>query len=118
MQVHTHADKNIEGSERLSQHVQSLLQTKLSRFREHITRVEAHLSDESSQKSRTDSKKCVLEARPAGRQPLAVTHFAETLDHAINGAAEKMERLLDGTFGQLNGLKGRTTTVNELLDEA
>lgn len=118
MQVHTHADKNIEGSERLSQHVQSVLQTKLSRFREHITRIEAHLSDESSQKARADSKKCVLEARPAGLQPLAVTHFAETLDHAINGAAEKMERLLDGTFSQLNGLKGRTTTVNELLDEA
>ena len=116
MQIHTHADKNIEGGERLSLHVQTLLQAKLSRFREHITRVEAHLSDESSQKARDDSKKCVLEARPAGMQPLVVTHFAETLDHAINGATEKLERLLDGSFGQLNDLKGRTATVKELLD--
>ena len=116
MQIHTHTDKNIEGGERLSLHVQSLLQTKLGRFREHITRVEAHLSDESSHKSRADSKKCVLEARPAGMQPLVVTHFAETLDHAINGAAEKLERLLDGSFGQLHDLKGRTATVNEQLD--
>lgn len=116
MQIHTHADKNIEGGERLSLHVQTLLQAKLSRFREHITRVEAHLSDESSQKARDDSKKCVLEARPAGMQPLVVTHFAETLDQVINGATEKMERLLESTFGQLNNLKGRTTTVRELLD--
>ncbi len=116
MQIHTHTDKNIEGGERLGHHVQTLLQAKLSRFRENITRVEAHLSDESSQKARNDSKKCVLEARPAGMQPLAVTHFAETLDHAINGAAEKLERLLDATFGQLNDLKGKTTTVRELLD--
>ena len=49
-------------------------------------------------------------------QPLVVTHFAETLDHAISGASEKMERLLDGTFGQLHTLKGKTTTVKELLD--
>ena len=116
MQIHTHTDKNIEGGERLSLHVQTLLQSKLSSFRENITRVEAHLSDESSQKSRGDDKKCVLEARPAGMQPLVVTHFAETLDHAISGASEKMERLLDGTFGQLHTLKGKTTTVKELLD--
>ena len=116
MQIHIHTDKNIEGGERLGLHVQTLLQAKLSRFRENITRVEAHLSGESSQKVRTDSKKCVLEARPAGMQPLVVTHVAETLDHAISGAAEKMERLLDGTFGQLHDLKGRTATVGEQLD--
>ena len=117
MQIHTHADKHIEGGERLGQHVQTLLQGKLSRFRENITRVEAHLSGESSQKVRADSKKCVLEARPAGMQPLVVTHSAETLDHAINGAAEKLERLLDATFGQVNTLKGKTTSVREMLDE-
>ncbi len=116
MQIHTHTDKHIEGGERLGLHVQTLLQAKLSRFRENITRVEAHLSGESSQKPRSNSKKCVLEARPAGMQPLVVTHSAETLDHAINGATEKLERLLDATFGQATTLKGRTTPVRELLD--
>lgn len=116
MQIQTNTDKNIEGGERLSLHVQSLLQAKLSRFREHITRVEAHLSDESSHKSHGDDKKCVMEARPAGLQPLAVTHFAATLDQAITGAADKLERLLEGTFGQLNTIKGRTPTGRAELD--
>ena len=66
------------------------------------TRVEAHLSDESSQKSHGDDKKCMLEVRPVGKPALAVTHLAPTLDQAINGAADKLERLLENSFGQVN----------------
>ncbi|HAL38384.1 MAG TPA: hypothetical protein DCP03_09825 [Polaromonas sp.] len=106
MQVQVNTDKNIEGGERLTHYVKTAIDTRLHRFGAQITRVEAHLSDESSHKSQGDGKKCVLEARAAGLQPVAVTHFAATLDQAINGAAEKLERLLDSTFGQLNNPKG------------
>ena len=115
MQVQTNTDKNIPGGDRLSQYVKSSLDSKLSRFSEHLTRVEAHLSDESGQKPGSANKKCVMEARPRGMQPLAVTHSADTLDHAISGAVEKLERLLDSTFGQLSSHKGRTRLADSDL---
>ncbi|OGB00861.1 MAG: ribosomal subunit interface protein [Burkholderiales bacterium RIFCSPHIGHO2_12_FULL_61_11] len=105
MQVQVNTDKNIEGGDRLTEYVKTAINARLRRFGSQITRVEAHLSDGSSHKSHGDDKKCVLEARPAGLQPVVVTHLAETLDQAISGAAEKLERMLDSTFGQLNNPK-------------
>lgn len=102
MQVQVNTDKHIHGGERLTLWVKTEVVAKLSRFGDHITRVEAHLTDESSHKSGGADKKCVLEARPAGLHPLAVTHLAATLEQAIHGAADKLERLLDHTFGQLS----------------
>lgn len=102
MQVQVNTGKNIEGGERLSLFVKTALDTKLRRFGAQITRVEAHLSDESSQKSHGDDKKCMLEVRPVGKPALAVTHLAPTLDQAINGATDKLERLLENSFGQAN----------------
>jgi hypothetical protein len=56
-----------------------------------------------------DDKRCLMEARLAGHQPMAVSHQAATLDEAIEGAAEKLERSLDGKLGRLNDPKGRTS---------
>lgn len=108
MQVQVNTDKNIEGGERLTQFVTTAIDAKLHRFGGQITRVEVHLSDENGHKSHGNDKKCVLEARPAGLQPVAVTHLAATLDQAIHGAVEKLERLLESTFGHLNHPKGAT----------
>lgn len=102
MQVQVNTGKNIEGGERLSQYVKTTVNAKLHRFVEQVTRIEAHLSDENSHKSHDEDKKCVLEARPAGKPPVAVTHLAATLDQAISGAVEKMERVLETTFGHAN----------------
>ncbi len=113
MQIQVNTDKNIHGGETLTLKVKTVVDASLSRFRDQITRVEAHLSDESAHKSGGADKKCVLEARPAGLHPLAVTHVAANLEQAIHGAAEKLERLLDSTFGQLNTVKGRTPTGRE-----
>lgn len=99
MQIQVNTGKNIEGGERLAHYVKTTVNAKLHRFVEHVTRIEAHLSDETSHKSHDEDKKCVLEARPAGKPPVAVTHLAPTLDQAIHGAVEKMERVLESTFG-------------------
>ena len=113
MQVQVNTDKHIHGGERLSLWVKTEVVAKLSRFADHVTRVEAHLSDESGHKSGGADKKCLLEARPAGLHPLAVTHLAATLEQAVHGATEKLGRLLDSTFGQLNSVKGRVPTGRE-----
>jgi hypothetical protein len=41
-----------------------------------------------------------MEARLEGRPPAAVLHHAATLDQAITGAAEKLERALESSQGR------------------
>jgi ribosome-associated translation inhibitor RaiA len=105
MQVQVNTDKNITSGERLTEIVRNAVTTKLHRFGSHVTRVEAHLSDEDAHKSHGNDKKCVLEARPAGMQPLAVTHMAASVEQAISGAVDKLERVLGDAFDQLHNTK-------------
>ena len=101
MQVQVHTDHNIGGREALSVHVQGVVESALGRFRDRLTRVEVHLSDQNSGKGGDDDKRCMIEARLAGRQPTAVTHQAATLDQAIDGAIDKVKSALDSTVGRL-----------------
>jgi len=103
MQIQVNTDNHIQGSEELSQYVKSLVEDELERFSTRITRVEVHLSDEnSSVKSGEKDKRCVLEARVRGLQPLTVSHQAESLDLAISGAADKLDSSLSRTLGKLD----------------
>jgi hypothetical protein len=43
----------------------------------------------------------VLEARLAGLQPIAVSHQASTIELALSGAADKLERSIENTLGRL-----------------
>jgi ribosome-associated translation inhibitor RaiA len=101
MLIQINTDKNIDGSERVSNYFSGVIESTLSRFNEHITRIEAHLSDENSQKEGPDDKRCMLEVRVKGLQPIVVTHKAETLDQAVVGAAEKMKNTLETTIGKI-----------------
>ncbi|MBE0545141.1 MAG: HPF/RaiA family ribosome-associated protein [Verrucomicrobia bacterium] len=67
------------------------------------TRVEVHLSDENGEKTGGRDKRCMMEARLEGHQPIAVTDEAETIAQAIDGAADKLKSALDSTLGR----KGR-----------
>nr|MDQ3394667.1 HPF/RaiA family ribosome-associated protein [Bacteroidota bacterium] len=100
MKVQVNTDKNIDGNVDLFSHVENVVGSSLSQFEDKITRVEAHLSDVNSSKSGGDDKRCVLEARMAGMQPITVTHQAETLDHALYGASDKLKRALDNAVGK------------------
>ena len=102
MQIQVHTDNNIHGREDVVSHVQTSVEGALSRFRDRITRVEAHLSDTNSHKMKGDDIRCVLEARLAGHQPIAVTHQAPTVELAVNGAADKLERSVESVLGRLN----------------
>ena len=110
MQVHINTDHNIEGHEALAAQVSSVVESALSRSSDHITRVEVHLSDENSdKKGGNDDIRCMMEARLEGRQPIAVTHQAATMDQAVDGAADKLARLIESTLGRLRAQKSRRT---------
>ncbi len=102
MQIQVNTDKNIPGREGLAQHVESILSKELARFATQVTRLEVHLSDENGAKSGTADKRCLLEARLAGREPAAVTGAATSVELAVTGAAKKMVSLLDSELGKLS----------------
>lgn len=107
MQININTDRNIDGREALAAHISSEIEQALSRFNDQITRVEVHLSDENSdKKGGKDGMKCVMEARLAGRQPLAATHQATTLEQAFSGAADKLTRLIESTIGRKGDQRG------------
>jgi ribosome-associated translation inhibitor RaiA len=110
MQIQINTDRNIEGREALAAQVSSVVESALSRNSDHITRVEVHLSDENSdKKGGNDNMRCVMEARLEGRQPIAVTHQAATLDQAVDGAAHKLTRLIESTLGRLRDQRNHRT---------
>ena len=112
MQIQIDTDHNIEGNEALTAQVSSVVEYALSRFSDHITRVDVHLSDENSDKKGGDNDiRCLMEARLEGRQPIAVTHQAATLDQAVDGAADKLTRLIESTLGRLHNAGGHRTDV-------
>ena len=102
MQIQVNTDHTIEGHEALADQIRSVVENALNRMSDHITRVEVHLTDESGPKSRENNKRCMMEARLEGRQPIAVTDEAATVDLAVNGAADKLARLIEHTLGKLH----------------
>jgi len=110
MQIQINTGHSIEVHEALAAEISGVVESALSRFSDHITRVEVHLSDENSDKKvGHDAMRCIMEARLEGRQPIAVSHQAETLDQAIDGAADKLTRLIKHTLGRLCDQKSRRT---------
>lgn len=102
MIIQINTDNNIEGDADLEQQITDLVSDGLEHFSEQVTRVEVHLSDENSEnKSGTDDKRCLMEARLAGLQPVSVSDQAATLEQAVDGAIEKLKRSLDSTIGRL-----------------
>lgn len=100
MKIQLNTASHIIGSEALTAEVESKINTALSRFSDRITRIEVHLSDVNSARTGSDDKRCVIEARVAGLQPISVSHQASTLSLAIDGAREKMVAALDTAFGK------------------
>lgn len=98
MKIQFNTDKNIEGHERLEAYFTEELEKELARFDEKITRIEVHLGDENSTKGGVNDKRCVIEARPAKLQPIAVTAHADTIEKAFFQAVEKIKKTLTTTF--------------------
>lgn len=88
--------------------VTAAIETGLARYKDRLTRVEVHLSDVNGPKGGPDAR-CALEARAAGRQPVAVTNDAATSNDAVKGAIEKMDRLLTTAFGRADDVRGGTS---------
>lgn len=102
MEIIINTDNHIHGGENFTEEYKQQLQKSLSRFEEYVTRFVVFFSDENKAKSSPDDKKCVIEARVKGRHPESVSHNADTLKHAFDGALEKMKSLLSKVVDQMH----------------
>lgn len=100
MQVQVNHDNHVRISEDTSARLSLVVEESLARFSDRITRVEMHLGDVNAGKGGDADKRCMLEARLANLEPIAVTHQAESLHLAIDGALEKLEHAMSHTIGK------------------
>ncbi len=104
MQVQINSDKQVVVDAELSSFIEAEVRRALGRFEKQLTRLEVHLSDlNSSSKRGLRDKRCLLEARPAGQKPVSVAFETGSLEQSVRGAAGKMKRLLETSFGKSSG---------------
>ncbi len=119
MQVRIETDNHVEGHAKLIEHVEGVIRDAVDHHRERVTHVEAHLGDvNGGTRSGADDMRCLLEARVAGLKTIAVTHQAESLHLAIEGAADKLAKALDSTLGREQDRQRRHPGTGELSADA
>lgn len=119
MIIQINSDNNTKATEEFSTRLKDIIEGDLGRFGEQITRVEVHLSDENAGKDSLNDKRCVLEARLEGRQPIAVTNQADTHEDAVMGALDKMRSSLEtitGKMGNHPGAESKNPPNSELTE--
>ena len=102
MHVQVNTSNGVDNKESLERWASDYLNEHLRRFNQDITSIEVQLTDENHVKGGGDDKRCMLEARMNGREPVAVTNYAANQDLAIRGAATKLAHALDHVFGKLD----------------
>ncbi len=102
MTIQINSDSNLTVHKEFRAQLQSQITEELSRFSDHISRLEVHLSDENGHKDALNDKRCMMEARIEGMKPIAVTNMANNHEQAVDGAIEKLKTTLDTKFGRLN----------------
>ncbi len=94
MQILVNSNHSVDVTSALEEHVKAAVESELERFDDQLTRVEVHLNDENSGKSGPQDKRCQMEARIKGHEPISTSHKADSLALAIDGAAEKLNHAL------------------------
>ncbi len=109
MKVQVNSDKTIAVDASLTRYVEGEVDRVLGRFSARLTRVEIHLSDIDNRKTGKADKRCLIETRPMGAQPMTASAQATKMPSAIGEALGKMQRALATFFGR----KGRPASIIE-----
>ena len=101
MKIQINTDKNVAGSEELKISLTAFISDELSRYNDKISRLEIHLSDEDGAKNGQNDKRCMLEARLEGMQPIAVSAHSNSDHEAVVDAVNKLKASLKSKLGKL-----------------
>ena len=101
MTIQINTDKTLIVDKRSNDFFISQITEALQRFESHITRIEVHLKDENGKKDGFNNISCLLEARLEGKQPIAITNQADTIELAITGAIDKIKTAIETILGKI-----------------
>ena len=101
MKILINTDSSISGTEEMRTNLGVTIANAFDRFSDRLTRIEAKISDEDGDKSSENDKRCVLEVRLKGMEPLVVTGLGHTVENALDVAIDKMKSTLETAMGRL-----------------
>jgi len=101
MIIQINTGENLENNARTKEYYSDLVNENLDRFTEYLTRVEVHMADVNAGKSGPADKKCTIEARMSGRDPIAVTAQDEKVEKAFNAALGKVKASMTTIVGKM-----------------
>jgi len=113
MNIQINTDHNIQGNEALIAKFSSAIESALSRMSDHITSVQVHLSDDNGDKKGKNNKRCMIEARLEGRQPIVAIDHAATLNQALYSAIDKLLSMIESILGRQHDQRNRKTEQSE-----
>jgi ribosome-associated translation inhibitor RaiA len=108
MLIHVNTDNHIHGSEELVGWVEQTLTQSFDRFQPQLMRIEVQLADENSLKGNID-KRCLLEARLSGLEPIVASEKATTVDQALEGAIDSLTAAIERRLQRLSDKDGRVS---------
>ncbi|MFY2789638.1 HPF/RaiA family ribosome-associated protein [Rhodococcus sp. KRD162] len=109
MDIHIRTDNNLDLTGQLRERVEGDVVSALDRFSEHLTRIDVSFRNESAGRETSDDIRCMIEARPAGQEPVTVTASTARIPTAFAEALDKLETLLTHKFGRLDDKDSRET---------
>lgn len=101
MEIQFNTDNNVEGKQALETYMSETIHSGLQRFEKHITRIEVHVSDENGNKKGPNDKRCLLECRLKGLDPVVVTSQEDSIRKAVVNSIDKMKAKLTTLTGKL-----------------
>ncbi|HAI13853.1 MAG TPA: ribosome-associated translation inhibitor RaiA [Phycisphaerales bacterium] len=94
MQIQVHFS-DIENSWAINNHVQQRIAQAIKTGLKQITRIDVHLHDDSGPcKSGTSDKRCTIEMRLAGMDPMSIEQHGNDMYAVINQATRKLQQSL------------------------
>lgn len=101
MLIQVNRDNQITPADAPTEIVEEIINARLSRVADRLTRVEVHVGDVNASKGGARDKKCSVELRPENLKPVAGTAEAATVEAAVRAAADKALHAYDNVVGKL-----------------
>jgi len=104
-------DNHIKNSAEFSESVRADVEAAIGpRFGDRLRRVEVYLEDTNADKGGVDTR-CSVEVHLAGRPAVTAEDRAADVETAVDGAVEKVLRVLEKQLGRLNDRAGHTSAA-------
>lgn len=102
MEIFINTDNHITNSDEFTDRFTEVVENKLRKFSQYFSRVEVYFSDENEAKGGPEDKRCTIELRIIGKQPVVASHTEATLEAAMRGCLDKAERIARKEISRMN----------------